>query len=128
MLRKESEAVPNGNGPVPQQEEIWSGQPTQEDIYWKKIEKLLKIWWMTEQMRLKSQRLASLEHDARQPRLAMEADGQADTETRERTGGTTTTVQAMHGDSCSTNRVDPGPKTTSTSFGEGQTSRPPLQG
>ena len=34
-----------------------------------------------------SQRAASLEHDARQPRLAMEADGPANTNTRERTEG-----------------------------------------
>ena len=116
MLRKEYEAVPEGIGPVPQQEEFGSGQPTLEDVYWRRREELLKIWWMAEQMRLKSQRLASLEHDDRQPRLAMEADGQADTETRERTEGADTAVQAMHGDSCSANRVDPGPKTTSTSF------------
>ena len=43
----------------------------------------------------------SLEHDARQPRLAMEADGPADTKTRERTEGAATAVQAMHGDSFS---------------------------
>ena len=63
------------------------------------------------------QRVASLEHDARQPRLAMEADGQANTKTRERTGGAAKEVQAMHGDSFSARRVDPGPKTNSTSFG-----------
>ena len=28
MPRKESEAVPEGNGPVPQQEDFGSGQPT----------------------------------------------------------------------------------------------------
>ena len=28
MPRKESKAVPEGNGPVPQQEELGSGQPT----------------------------------------------------------------------------------------------------
>ena len=33
MLRKESEAVPEGNGPVPQQEELGSGQPTLEDVH-----------------------------------------------------------------------------------------------
>ena len=33
MPRKESEAVPEGNGPVPQQEELGSGQPTLEDLY-----------------------------------------------------------------------------------------------
>ena len=63
-----------------------------------------------------NQRIARLQQDARQPRLAMEADGQADTKTRERTEGAATAVQAMHGDSCSANRVDPGPKTTSISF------------
>ena len=33
MLRKESEAVPEGNGPVPQTEEFKSGQPTWGDAY-----------------------------------------------------------------------------------------------
>ena len=34
MLRKASEAVPEGNGAVPQQEEFGSsGQPTLEDVY-----------------------------------------------------------------------------------------------
>ena len=61
--------------------------------------------------------LVSLEHHARQPRLAMEANGQADTDTRERTEGATTVVHAMHGNSCSADRVNPGPKATSTSFG-----------
>ena len=64
-----------------------------------------------------NQRVARLEQDARKPHLAMKADGQADTKTRERMEGATTAVQAVHGDSCSANRVDPGPKTTSTSFG-----------
>ena len=64
-----------------------------------------------------NQRLSSLEHDARQPRLAMKADGQADIKTRERTEGAATAVQAMHGDSCSANRVDPDPM-CSTSFGD----------
>ena len=62
------------------------------------------------------QRLTRLEQDARQPRLAMEVDGQADTKTRERTDGAATAVQAMHGDSCSAIRVDPDPM-CSTSFG-----------
>ena len=72
---------------------------------------------ISEEMGGTSQRLARLEHDARQPRLAVEADGQPDTETRERKKGAATAVQAMHGNSCSVNRVDPGPKTTSASFG-----------
>ena len=67
--------------------------------------------------RLLDQHVASLEHDARQPRLAMEADAHANAKTREHTEGAATAVQAMHGDSCSATRVEPGPKTNSTSFG-----------
>ena len=33
MPRKESKAVPEGNGPVSQQEEIGPGQPTLADVY-----------------------------------------------------------------------------------------------
>ena len=33
MTRKESKAVPEGNGPVPQQEEFGSGEPTLADVY-----------------------------------------------------------------------------------------------
>ena len=63
------------------------------------------------------QHITSLEHGARQPRLAMEEDGQANTKTRERTEGATTAVQAMRGDGFSARRVEPGPNTNSTSFG-----------
>ena len=63
------------------------------------------------------QRLAGLEPDARQPRLAVVADRQANTKTRERTEGAATAVQKMHGDSFSASRVDPGSMTNSTSFG-----------
>ena len=69
------------------------------------------------------QHLTSLEQDARQPRLAMEADGPADTKTRERTEGAATAVQVMHGDSCSANRVGPDPM-CSTSFGDDCTGPP----
>ena len=62
------------------------------------------------------QRLTRLEHGARQPRLVMEADGQANTKTRERTEGAATAVQAMHGDSCTAHKVQDGPE-TSISFG-----------
>ena len=68
-------------------------------------------------MRAMDQRAARLEPNARQPRPAMEADGQAETKIRECTKGAATAVQAMHADSCSTNRVDPDP-TCSTSFGD----------
>ena len=33
MPRKEDKAVPESNGPVPQQEEFGSGQPTLADVY-----------------------------------------------------------------------------------------------
>ena len=33
MPRKESKAVLEGNGPVPQQEEFGSGEPTLADVY-----------------------------------------------------------------------------------------------
>ena len=47
----------------------------------------------------------------------MEADGTANTKTRERTEGAATAVQAMHGDSCTTaQKVQDGQK-TSISFG-----------
>ena len=62
------------------------------------------------------QHLARLEQDARQSRLAMEADGQASTRTRERTEGAATAAQAMRGDCSSARQVEPGP-TNSTNFG-----------
>ena len=42
---------------------------------------------------------------------AMEAEGQANTKTRERTEGAVTAVQAMRGDGFSARRVEPGPNT-----------------
>ena len=74
-------------------------------------------------MEVVDQRVPNLEQDARQPRLSMEADGPADIKTRERTEGATTVVQAMHGNSCSANRVDPTPM-CSTSFGDDCTGPP----
>ena len=47
----------------------------------------------------------------------MEADGPADTKTRERTEGTATAVQAMRGDGFSARRVELGLNTNSTNFG-----------
>ena len=47
----------------------------------------------------------------------MEADGQANTKTRERTEGAATAVQAMREDGFSARRFEPGPNTKSTSFG-----------
>ena len=70
-----------------------------------------------EEMRNMDQHVTRLEHGARQPRLAMEADGQASTKTRERTKGAATAVQAMRGDCFSARRVEPGSTSNSTSFG-----------
>ena len=75
-----------------------------------------KLDEISDETRVMDQHVASLEQDARQPRLAMEADGLANTKTRERTEGTATAVQAMHGDSCTAQKVQDGRK-NSTSFG-----------
>ena len=77
----------------------------------------MKLDELTENMKRENPRFASLEQDARQPSLAMDADVPADKKTRERTEGATTAVQATHRDSFSANQVDPDPK-PSTSFGD----------
>ena len=65
--------------------------------------------------RLLEQLSECLEHEARQPRLAMEVDGHASTKTQGRTEGATTAVQAMRGDSCTAaQKVRDGPKTSIT--------------
>ena len=120
MLWKESEAVPEDNGPVPQQEEFGSGQPTLEDVY-RNMKEIFEEWdtkmdELVRERRSIDQRLTRLEHDAQQPRLAMEADGLASTKTRGRTEGAATAVQVMHGDSCTAQKVQDEPK-TSISFG-----------
>ena len=129
MLRKASKAVPEGNDPVPQKEELGSGQPTLADIHRLCVERFdrmdsysdrldKKLDEISEEMRKMDQHVTRLEHKARQPRLAMEADGPADTtKTRERTEGAATAVQAMRGDCFSAHQVEPGPTTNSTSFG-----------
>ena len=108
MPRNWSKAVPESNGPVPQKEEFGSDQPTLADVY-RMIEKLFDksdriMDEHADGMRETKQRLASLEHDARKPRLAMEADVLADKKTYERTEGAAAAVQAKHGDSCSAKR------------------------
>ena len=66
-------------------------------------------------MRRLEQHLLSQEQDARQPRLALDADGPANTKTQERTDGAATAVQAMRGDSCTAEqKVQDGPKTSIT--------------
>ena len=64
------------------------------------------------------QHVASLEHGARQPRLAMEeADGHANTKTQERTEGAANAVQAMRGDSCTAEQKVQDGQQTSITFG-----------
>ena len=126
MPRKESMALPDGSGSIPQNAYVMiRGINSLEDLrrrMWEAWDKVregygLKKPEKNKEMRATDQRLTSLEHDARQPRLAMEADGSADKKTSERTEGAATAVQAMHGDNFSDSRVDPGAKTNSTSFG-----------
>ena len=70
---------------------------------------------LEELMRRLEQHLLSQEHGARQPRLAMEADGSVNTKTQERTEGATIAVEAMRGDSCTTEqKVQDEPKTSIT--------------
>ena len=128
MLRKASKTVPEGNDPVPQKEERESGQLKMGDVYRLLVERFdrmdsysyrldKKMDEISEEMRKMNQHVTRLEHGARQLRLAMEADGQADTETRERTEGAATAVQAMRGDCFPARRVEIGPTTNSTRFG-----------
>ena len=61
-----------------------------------------KLDEISDEMKYMDDHVTRLEHGARQPRLAMEADGPANTKTQERTEGAATAVQAMRGDSCTT--------------------------
>ena len=82
MPRNSIEAISEDNDPVPQQEDLEPDQPTPADIS-RMFEELFdksgrKMDEHAEEMRVTDQRLASLEQDARQPRLVMEADGPVD--------------------------------------------------
>ena len=147
MLRKASKAVSEGNDSVPQKEPE-SGQLTMGDVYRlcvERFERQLEIMdsrfdrqlkrmdsffdrmddrlnkqldEISEEMKKMDQHVTRLEHAARQPRLAMEADVTADTtKTRDRTEGAAIAVQAMRGDCFSARQVEPGPTTNSTGFG-----------
>ena len=110
------------NGPVQQEEKFGSGELKLAEVYRPSDESLIRqqtklmMSRFEEHVKMLDIRLARLEHDARQPCLAMEADESANTKTRERTKGAATVVQAMHGDSCTAQKVQDGPK-TSISFG-----------
>ena len=69
MPRNWSEAVPDGNGPVPQQVEFGSDQPTLVDVH-RMIEEIFdksdrELDELTENLRATDQRVTSLEQDAR---------------------------------------------------------------
>ena len=115
MLRKESVTVSKGNGLISPNTYVLPGI-TAEDFrrvwreVWKKVweEDALEKPEKPKEMRATDQREAGLEQDARQPRLAMEADGPVNTKTRERMEGAATAVQAMYGGSFSACRINPG--------------------
>ena len=85
-----------GESGFPPQDESWSDRPVFQmlcelidsrfDQQGKKLDEIMKMTRGT------SQRVPSLEQDARQLRLAMEADGPANTKTCERTEGAATAV------------------------------------
>ena len=83
MLRKASEAVSEGNDPV-HEEEFEFGQPAPVDEF---REIRTQFHKLKELMRRLEQNLLSQEHDARQPRLAMEANGHTNTKTQGCTEG-----------------------------------------
>ena len=114
MLRKASEDVSEGNGPVHQEEKFGFGQPAPVDEFREIRRQFSKL---KELVRRLEHHILSQEQDARQPRLAMEEDGPADTKTRERTEGAAKAVQTMRGNCFSARRVEPGPTTNSISFG-----------
>ena len=140
MPRKESKVVPEGNGPVAQEETFGYGESTLAgsiSTFAERFDRQLKSCFdrwgrkldeMREDWRSMDHRLIRLERDARQPRLTMKADRPANTKTRERKEGAAKAVQAMHGDSFSTSRVDSGPLKLNQFRHEGRTSRSPLQG
>ena len=96
MPRKDCEAVPEGNCSISQQEEFGPDESTLAGIYrlceegfdrqLKRMDSFFdtmndrwnkKLDEIFDEMRKMDQHVTRLEHGARQPRLAMEADGQA---------------------------------------------------
>ena len=76
MPRKESEAAPEGNSPVPQKEEFGSGEPILVDVYrlfeegLKKMDSYFDRWnrkldETSDEVRAMGQHVTSLEQDAR---------------------------------------------------------------
>ena len=91
MLRKKSKTVPEGNGPI-----HMLGGIALEELRQAMSETMGEVFGeIKEDLRRIKQRVASLEQDARQPCLAIEADVPADKKTP------AIAAQAKHGGSCS---------------------------
>ena len=122
---KKSRALPEGNGPIPQDTSELFGGITQEEIRRimsealdKSFDNLSKLKPENlKDMRATRQRLAGLEQDTRQPHIATETDVPADTKTH-KCEEDAATDHAKHGDSYSAKRVDAGPPMCLTSFGD----------
>ena len=141
MPRKKSKTVPEGNHPVPHHDEFGCGKPTMADLYrmlkrtsieWTRtwigcqaisIDKIKKLVKLTEEMKkVTNRRLAGLDHEARQPHLATEANVEPDTKTRKHTEDAAADP-AKHGDNISSSRVDHD-RMRLTSFGNDFTEPP----
>ena len=126
MPRKQSKAVPKGNGLILHHDEIGSGKPTMADLYQmleERFDRMDKNIDRTDEQldeligrtRETSQRLIDVQHQAQQRHLATEADVEPDTKTRKRTEDAAAD-RAKHGDNSSFDRVDDG-QTCLASFG-----------
>ena len=122
------QGCPRGQWPRVLHDEVGPDQPTMVDLY-RIIEELFdkshrKLDELTEKIRTIRQRLAGLEQDTRQPRLAMEAEIPTYTKTRNRAEDAATDRE-KHEDSCSEKKVDPDLMCL-TSFGDDSTEPPAL--
>ena len=119
MPWKQGKAAPEGNGPVLHHGQFGSDQPTLVDLYrivkeqFDRSDKQFNV--LTEKMRVTNQRLAGLEHEARQSRLGTEAGVEPDAKTRKRTEGASAVDRGKNGHSSSAG-VDGG-LTNLTHFG-----------
>ena len=134
MLRNRSKAVPDGNGPASQHDKFRPDQHTLADIYRlfeQRLDRQLNLMKshfdqldeLLEKTRETNQPPAGLEHDARQPHLAMEADITSVKKTCKRTEDAAASG-AMNEDS-SFVQVDHDPMCL-TSFGDDFTEPPAL--
>ena len=104
MPRNWSKAVPEGNGSIPQKQHIMLGGIKLEELRRTMSEALDKAFDKpTETIRRENQRLSGLEQEARQPRLATEADVPTAIKTHKHMEDAEAD-QAKNGDSCSAER------------------------